>query len=1160
MNAMIEYFASEEWSKLVLVLLHTLWQGGIIAIGLQFVLKRLPANRTNKRYLFSIGALASVAIAGLITASVLDTPLVSKAVRQTGNVRTEAAMGQTKHFDIETGNAAAIASANPNTTPVAPPSLQPMKTNSQEPIYRAWLAWGAILWIAGFVLMSIRLVVQWLDLRNFTRRCLPVNERVIQETVGRLQKIMGVKRTIRMMTGDHIVNPSIHGILAPVLLLPPALVLGMPVEHLEAILAHELGHIRRHDYVVNLIQQLVETVLFFNPAVWWINRQIRIEREACCDQLAVEATGRPEAYAWSLTHWAEKQREASLALAPAFGALRNSGGPLERLRRLLIPNYRPAVRLPWHTLFGLLLISGVLFLGIFQGTYMAVGYAAELLSPQQRIEKLVEIDKTHGRGSRSSAQATQITRISGIISKPDGTLFNDEVQVTLYSKNFNNSTISQVRTVKGGFEYGVYPGTVYVCAISKGYAPAFAGPVVIISGETNKMFQFTLTNGYSSKVLLADGLKTESNKGISGAEVEFCYTHPSDDITRHTGVTGPDGTIEYDHLSRAPLTLKITAKGYQYDEMKEIVLRPDTVLTYNLSPSKKTTGVIVARETGHPVSNAEVRLMARSGRFNNSWGNFEYSPVLAVSDANGQFELTTLSSQANYELGVQVDGFAPCIIHDVDAGKNLEVKLDPAIRIQGKIIGVSSHLSNTRREIELESTMQLSKLSSQTWSKKYKVAYRDGVGYFEITNALPGKSAIVLGTYRKELNIDKSIDNLLIDLNANDDANPEETNDPTKWADVEIKMVVPAGSPLPSGSFNCGYWSDKTHQGNFIKAFFTNGQSRLKIPVPGGISLESALFRTYWIEKTNLSLKTSGSAVFNIKAIPAGTIYGKVVDVDGSDIGGMMVGVLEVKSSPLKSETTLLGIEPKSSSSPDDGPTLFAAQPLPLGGKYIILAHVDCQYIGSEPILLTEKNPIQEITLKKVKGVTVRGRVLDPSGNPVTNAEVSFGFTSESSHSFGSQPVLTSINGDFAFDKVNPEAPGSYSVTVGHAKGLQPKTQKVNFRKEQLLIKLEKGLNLKGVVVDDASGVPISKARVCAVPDSTYNSSGNGWIPRYATTDVNGTFEFTDLSAGSFNLLVYETELISPKNTPVRGGQTNVIKIRVKPYDWSSLMPKLQIK
>ena len=129
------------------------------------------------------------------------------------------------------------------------------------------------------------------------------------------------------------------GYLRPVILVPVGMLTGMPANQVEAILLHELAHIRRHDYLVNLVQTVVEGFLFYHPAVWWISGVLRAERENCCDDLVVAANGNAPEYAAALTAL-EQSRWAShdAALAATGGNL------MQRIRRLLYPreNLRPA--------------------------------------------------------------------------------------------------------------------------------------------------------------------------------------------------------------------------------------------------------------------------------------------------------------------------------------------------------------------------------------------------------------------------------------------------------------------------------------------------------------------------------------------------------------------------------------------------------------------------------------------------------------------------------------------------------------------------------------------------------------------------------------------------------------------------------------------------
>ena len=134
----------------------------------------------------------------------------------------------------------------------------------------------------------------------------------------------------RLLESALVDVPTVIGWMKPVILLPASALAGLSPAQLEAILAHELAHIRRHDYLVNLLQTLVETLLFYHPAVWWLSRRIRIERENCCDDLAVSLCGDPVAYAQALADLEElRGRGGQLVMAA------NGGSLVHRVRRLL---------------------------------------------------------------------------------------------------------------------------------------------------------------------------------------------------------------------------------------------------------------------------------------------------------------------------------------------------------------------------------------------------------------------------------------------------------------------------------------------------------------------------------------------------------------------------------------------------------------------------------------------------------------------------------------------------------------------------------------------------------------------------------------------------------------------------------------------------------
>jgi TonB family protein len=196
-----------------------------------------------------------------------------------------------------------------------------------------WIArlepWALPLWSAGVLFFSLRLVWGCWRVSAMRRRGRPADADILAMVSG-LGARMGLSRPVRVLTAALPDGPSVAGWLRPVLLLPPAALLGLTPEQLEAVLAHELAHICRYDHLVNAVQTLAETLLFYHPAVWWTSARIREERELCCDDLAVRVCGDGLCLARALT-----KLERLRVMAPAE-ALGSTGGPLMyRVQRLI---------------------------------------------------------------------------------------------------------------------------------------------------------------------------------------------------------------------------------------------------------------------------------------------------------------------------------------------------------------------------------------------------------------------------------------------------------------------------------------------------------------------------------------------------------------------------------------------------------------------------------------------------------------------------------------------------------------------------------------------------------------------------------------------------------------------------------------------------------
>jgi beta-lactamase regulating signal transducer with metallopeptidase domain len=195
---------------------------------------------------------------------------------------------------------------------------------------RPWLSEVVAVWFLGAAMFSLRPLLSWRTIRRLrTTGIAPASpdvDALLSKTAGRL----GLRRAVRICESSLVHAPMVLGYLRPLVLLPASAATGLSPSQLQAVLAHELAHIRRHDYLANLFQTVIETVFFYHPAVWWLSATIRHERENCCDDLAVAVAGDRVEFGKALLALEElRGAEPTLALAARGGSL------LRRIRRLL---------------------------------------------------------------------------------------------------------------------------------------------------------------------------------------------------------------------------------------------------------------------------------------------------------------------------------------------------------------------------------------------------------------------------------------------------------------------------------------------------------------------------------------------------------------------------------------------------------------------------------------------------------------------------------------------------------------------------------------------------------------------------------------------------------------------------------------------------------
>ena len=300
-------------------LIHFLWQGTVLAVLLGLTLLVLPRSFARARYVAGCVTLALMLLAPTFTIWQLADPR-DPASPYFEDVQAAAIVATTASGSEALGD---------STTPL--PRSSPSGGTARMVVdANRVLPWVVMAWAIGVLVCSMRLAGGWWQARRLVRlgtRPIAAHWEDVKET---LAARLGLSRTVRLLESTRLQVPVVVGWLRPVLLVPTAVLGGLSPHQLEAVIAHELAHIRRHDYIVNLLQSAVETLLFYHPAVWWVSSAVRTEREHCCDDLAVVACGDAVLYARALTA-IETLRHEELGVAMAV-----TGSPLlARVRRLL---------------------------------------------------------------------------------------------------------------------------------------------------------------------------------------------------------------------------------------------------------------------------------------------------------------------------------------------------------------------------------------------------------------------------------------------------------------------------------------------------------------------------------------------------------------------------------------------------------------------------------------------------------------------------------------------------------------------------------------------------------------------------------------------------------------------------------------------------------
>lgn len=431
-------------ARLAVTLAHFLWQGSAILLVLMIAYALLPHTSASARYCLSAAALLLMAACPLVTFLLA--------------YRTAPAPATVPSFSTEPATAsAASAHAPTGSVSVAPPGeAQPadkgatgagVERASSSTSWRRYAPYLVAAYLVGAGAMVLRLLAGGHGGRRLRRRSEPPADAALLAAFARQAQRLGLAVAPTLALCRDVVIPTVVGVVRPVVLLPVSLLVNLTPAQIEAILAHELAHIRRYDPLVNVVQRAIEAYLFFHPAVWIVSRRMRIEREHCCDDMVLAGGRDPVEYADTLvrvaqlsTGWRSRPPQPAVAVPAVDGA---TASLRIRVHRLLLG------RTPEHVRFGTrsaVLVAAVSLAGVLVVGLLTNQPAADASATRWKSDTPV----TGGVPADETRSPSSMYGVAGRVCRPDGSPVAGATVVLVLAEH------------EARFENGRYDGQVHL--------------------------------------------------------------------------------------------------------------------------------------------------------------------------------------------------------------------------------------------------------------------------------------------------------------------------------------------------------------------------------------------------------------------------------------------------------------------------------------------------------------------------------------------------------------------------------------------------------------------------------------------------------------------------------------------------------------------------
>lgn len=1176
------------------VLGHSLWQAALISGCVWFILRTLPAKHAERRYAIAMSGLTTIVAAALVTWSVLrldsNEPIISSIqsantierdeslpdVPSTQHDSTQASprAEDIDHVDYAVENqkssdSSAMSSANGSGRIVAP--------------------WLAAIWLCGSILMLLRGLAGFVIVRRWLVESAAVAESSLTELndiVQELSRRLKLRRIIRIVISEHIDTPAVVGVLWPVIMVPVSMLTGVPADQWRIMIAHELAHIRRWDPLVSLIQMVIESLLFFNPFVWWLNRTIRSEREACCDAVAARICGQPMAVAKTLVEVAASIHRPVISSAMAFAEPSSEGELSDRVLRLVQPDRAPRSKISWLSVTVVMVVLATTLVLLQRGTDIAVQSAANWMSPKERVEKLVQLEaerngnfipaaiSSDGSGNSQDPNAGKIA-VHLIVKTEDGSKITPKLSLHTMTRAGNSSSGGSMSGPNS--EEDEYRKTHYFspCQLQIGAShPDFAAvssPIItLMPDDKEKTIELILTKGSPVDALITN----EQGQPVSQAMVKstaiFGFRSGSwSGSSAQETQTDDSGRFQFSHIANSEYSIEVMAKGYQRLRQKEslgkwAVANSDEPFKMVLKPARPVSVRVVDLQTNQPIANARLRITYRqsdkegmSFGFSRRWANVDPWQDYAISNSDGEAVLDQLEDNTAYTFAVVAETYGVGVLEIKAGDAERTISLSPSLKISGRLTGDLQSLQKstdvTKPGFQVSVYSRIGS-AARDLNDSYWINV-DPEGYFEIDRLTPGERlTLSLPNERRELKITESMTNLEIPIQPKE----PESNIPVREVVIRLTGTDPEapaqGTLFVTWSHSTARMDDRANNSNMP---ITSNEVRLKIPVGAFLNFRQESLAGYRIDEQNQIAIVPGTTpqLIEAKVTAVGGVYGSIKRADGSPADGASTRVLAIELPPGEKDSS------KINSSSSTSGFLFMKS-VPFGGRYRLLTHEQsddaCAWTVSDEFTIDESNPIVKMNVVLPSGRDLSLRLVDANGKPLASQDVelnyrfsqkpgdlssrkpgrdfgSYGFSSNATSDSNGICVFRGLSLDEPLEGI--ELTLTVTIEPGPYRG---KTQAIEISKtnQPVEIMLSRGLTVSGYLIDVATNRPIPNAELRVMPRDFDRSEFHGLTN--TKSDATGRFEFSGLEPIEYTGYVNDAY---PKGTVLKPHATGGISI-----------------